>query len=79
MKELEAVKDTQFPMLYRLKFKGGGRLPVSLSGLYSLKRANTEIQNYTDGYDRPKIYPKAPKNDKPTRRAKQNGEEKDIS
>ena len=79
MKELEMVKDPKFPTLFRLRFKGGGRLPDDLSGMYNLKEAKKAIDGYVDGYDRPKTYPKAPKNDKPTRRAMKNGEDKDIS
>lgn len=79
LKELELVADTKYPSMFRLKFKGGGKLPAKLTGLYNRKTALKAIDDYVEGYDRPKIYPSAPKNDKPTRRAKKNGEDQDIS
>lgn len=79
-KNLKIVKDERFPSMLRLKFHEGGRVPEKLSGLYSgYVDAQNAIDNYIEGYDRPKIYPKAPQNDIPQRRAKIDGKAKNTS
>lgn len=79
LKTLVMVKDRKYPMLFRLQFKEGGVLPENLQGMYNMKAAEKAIENYVEGYDRPKIYPKAPKNDKPQRSVEKDGEDKDSS
>jgi len=80
LKTLKAVPDKQFGTLLRLVFEEGGVVPEKLSGLYkSHKTAQVAIDYYNKGYDRPKIYPKAPKNDIPQRRVTQNAKDKNIS
>jgi hypothetical protein len=66
--------------MWRLVFEEGGKVPEALSGLYKNRvNAARAIKYYNEGYDRPKIYPKAPKNDKPQRRVENNAEDKDVS
>jgi hypothetical protein len=80
LKTLVAVKDKKYPTMWRLQFVEGGKVPANLSGLYKNHiNAKRAVQYYIDGINRPKIYPKAPKNDKPTRLEMKNGEDKDIS
>jgi hypothetical protein len=83
MKTLEPVKDKKFPMMLRLQFKEGGKLPSSLSGLYGgFAEAQKAIDDWNEGITRDKIYPSAPKNDKPSvlkPKVKTDGEAKDPS
>ncbi len=80
LKTLKAVPDAIYTNMLRLVFEEGGTVPEKLSGLYkSRKKAALAIKYYNEGIGRPKIYPKAPKNDIPQRRVEQNGEDKDIS
>jgi len=79
-KTLVTYKDKSFPSMLRLKYKEGGILPNSLTGLYSSRvDAQKAIEYYNEGYDRKKIYPKAPQNDIPQRSVEKNGEEKGSS
>lgn len=62
-----AVPNRATPNLYKIVFKEGGPIPKVLSGLFKLKEANIAIDLWVKGYTRKKIYPKPPRNDKPTR------------
>lgn len=77
-KTLTYVKHETYPNLLRLQFKEGGQLPESLSGFYNnIADAQRAIDDWTEGYTRNKIYPKAPKNDIPQRSVVKDGEAKD--
>lgn len=82
LKTLEVVKDATFPSMLRLQFKEGGKIPKHLEGMFnSTADAQRAIDNYNDGYDRPKIYPKAPAVSKKAvseRSINSDGEEKDT-
>lgn len=60
-KTLQAVKDKVYSNMWRLVFKEGGKVPAHLSGLYkSAAKCKREIDYYNQGFDRQKIYPRAP-------------------
>ena len=74
LKTVEAIKDDRFPNMWRLQFREGGKLPTHLEGMFnSLADAQRAINYYNEGFDRPKIYPRAPK-----RSENKDGEEKDA-
>jgi len=80
LKTIITYKDKRFPTILRLRFKEGGLLPDSLTGMYnSQAEADKAISDYNEGYTRKKIYPTAPKNDIPQRSEVKDGEEKDAS
>ena len=61
-KTLKAVPDSKFPSMLRLVFEEGGKVPEALDGMYkSHAKANEAIAHWNDGYDREKIYPRAPR------------------
>lgn len=77
---MSIYKDKVFPSMYRLKFREGGNVPEFLSGMYgSISEAQQAIDYYNEGYTRPKIYPKPPKNDIPQRSVKKDAEEENSS
>lgn len=60
-KTLKAVPDEKFSNMLRLVFEEGGKVPDSLDGVYkSRAKAEQAIKYYNEGYDRKKIYPRAP-------------------
>ena len=60
-KTLVAVNDKVYTNMWRLVFKEGGKVPAHLSGLYkSAAKCKREIDYYNRGFDRQKIYPRAP-------------------
>ena len=79
------VSDKAFPNMYRIKFKEGGPVHKSISGLYGkFKVAQKAIDYWVTGYNRPKIRPVPPHNDIPQKlkqkpKVEKNGEEKSIS
>ena len=73
-------KDKTSPNLYTIVFEEGGRVPEVLSGTWTkVHVAQKAIDNWVAGYTRKKIYPRAPKNDIPQRKEKDNGEKECIS